>query len=241
MDRNYNKEDKILLGNIIDKYKSYQKSGKSTYSNFLNMRQAKLITEYLNNQKISYSIYQPYPFLEKVIIYFGEYEDFVTFYKVNISDITHSQILGTLFSLGLDNDLIGDIFVEDDCFYYTNLTKMNSFLEESLIMIKNTLITLEKTDEIILLKKHFETLKVLVSSMRIDCVVSKLTSKSRSQVNTMFADKMILLNYDEVGKTNIILKEGDILSIRKFGKYKIGSFLGYTKKDNMVLEIIKYV
>ncbi len=241
MNRIYSKEDKILLANVLDKYNAYEKNGISTYTNFLNMGQAKLISSFLDNRKISYSIYQPYPFLEKVIFYFGEYENFVTFYKASITDITHSQILGTLFSLGFDESLIGDIFVEEGYFYYTNLTRMNSFLESNLMMIKGELIKLIKVDEIILNRKHFEEINILVSSMRIDSVVSKITSKSRNQVNEMILDKLVLLNYSELNKMNVLLKEGDILSIRRFGKYKIGKVNGYTKKDNIVLEIIRYI
>jgi len=237
----FNKEDKMLLANILDKYRLYQKNGKSTYSNFLNPEKLKLVTNYLNNLKISYSVYQPYPFLEKKIVYFGEYDNFVTFYRVDNVDVSHAQILGTLFSLGFDDSMIGDIFVENECFYYTNLTRMNSFLESNLVMIKNQLVEFNKTDEIVLSKNHFDAINILVSSMRLDNIISKLISKSRSQVNKMILDGLILLNYHEVKSINTILKEEDILSIRKYGKYKIGSKLGYSKKDNIILEIIKYV
>ena len=36
------------------------------------------------------------------------------------------------------------------------------------------------------------------------------------------------------------LKENDILSIRHVGKFKIGTKLGNTKKDNIILEINQY-
>lgn len=237
----YNKEDKMLLANVIDKYKIYQKNGKSICTNFLNSEKIKLVTQYLNNKKIPYSIYEPYPFLEKKIIYFGEYDNFITFYKVKMTNIKHSHVLGTLFSLGLDDSLIGDIFIEDGYFYYTNLTRMNNFIETNLVLINNEIITFEKVDEIILNKVHFEELTILVSSMRIDNIVSKLTSKSRNQVNKMILEKLILLNYHELKNTNNLLKENDILSIRKYGKFKIGKKQGQTKKDNIILSIIKYV
>lgn len=242
VDRYFEKNDRILIANVLDKYKSYVKSGKNTCTNFLNNEQLKMITKYLDHKKIPYSIYEPYSFLEKKIISFGKYNNFITFYKVNInSDIKHSNILGTLFSLGLDESLIGDIFVEDGYFYYTNLTRMNSFLETNLVLIKNQVVTLEKVDEILLTKNHLEKTSILVSSMRIDNVISKITSKSRNQVNKMLIDKLVLLNYKEINSNSILLKEGDILSIRKFGKYKIGEKIGFTKKDNIVLEISKYI
>lgn len=38
-----NKEDKILVSNVLDKYKKYEKTNISTYTNFLDMRQSKMI------------------------------------------------------------------------------------------------------------------------------------------------------------------------------------------------------
>lgn len=241
IDSFYKKEDRMLLANVLDKYKSYQKNGKSICTNFLNSEKLRLVTQYLNNKKISYSIYEPYPFLEKKIIYFGEYDNFITFYKVKMNNLKHSHVLGTLFSLGLDDSLIGDIFIEDGYFYYTNLTRLNSFIENNLVVINNEIVTFEIVDEIILNKSHFEEFTILVSSMRVDNIVSKLVSKSRSQVNKMILEKLIILNYNELKNIDNILKEDDILSIRKYGKFKIGKKLGKTKKDNIILNIIKYI
>jgi len=241
IEKGLKKEDKILIASILDKYKYFVKTGKSSHSNFLNLEKLKLVTNYLNYEKIPYSIYEPYPFLEKKIIYFGDYQDFITFYKVEVSNIKHQQVLGTLFSLGLDESLIGDIFIEEDCFYLTNLTRMNLFLENNLVIINNKMIKLIKTNEIVLLKKHFEEFNVLVSSMRLDNIISKITNNSRNQVNELINNKQVLLNYSEVKNSSIILKEDDILSIRRYGKYKIGKNIGFTKKNNIVLEIIKYI
>ncbi len=240
MSNYYNKEYKILLANILDKYECYLKSGKSICSNFLNTSQFELVSNYLNQHKIPFSVYHPYDFLEKRVIYFGSYTNFVTIYKIKAYDVSHQAVLKSLFSLGFDNSLIGDIFIEDGYFYYTNLTRMNSFLENNLV-IDNQNLTLTQVDKIILYKEHFEVKKVLVSSMRIDNVISKLINKSRSQVNKMILDNLILLNYNELRNNNTILNSNDILSIRKYGKYKIGSIINYTKKENIVLEIIKYV
>lgn len=242
MENYYKKEDRMLIGNILDKYKKYSTTGINTYSNFLNMEKLNIVTKYLDNKRIKYNIYKPYDFLEKSIIVFGDYLDYVTFYKAEVSDkINHSNILGTLFSLGLEDDMIGDIFVEDGYFYYTNLTRMNNFLENSLTMIKHEPIKLKKVDEIVLLKEHFQKNSILVSSMRLDNILSKIINKSRRIINEMIEDKQILLNYNEIKSSSINLVEGDILSIRKYGKYKIGNIDGITKKNNLVLNVIKYI
>lgn len=236
------KQDKILISNMIDKYENYKKSGRNTYSNFLNPYELNLVISYFNYYHIQYSIYEPYPFLEKKIIYFGEYDNFVTFYQISApKELSHSQVLGSLFSIGFNENTIGDIFIEKGICYYTNLTKMNNFLEENLSSVGHQIVKLDKINEINLQENHFESFTILVSSMRLDNIVSKITNKSRSQVGQMFLDKRVLLNYSEVKNTSIFLKENDILSIRKVGKFKIGKQQGITKKENMILEIYKYI
>lgn len=238
----FSKENKILIGNILDKYNKYNETGINTYSNFLNQAELSIITKYLDARKIKYNVYPEYDFLEKKIIVFGEYLDYITFYKVEIpSDIKHSNILGTLFSLGLDNDMIGDIYVEDGYFYLTNLTRMNKFLEQEFLSIKGCPIKLKEVEEIVLEKDHFLEFNVVVNSYRLDNIVSKITNKSRSIITEMILNKEIALNYHDISSSNTLLKEDDILSIRHFGKYKIGKMIGQTKKNKNILEIVKYV
>ncbi|MBQ2409570.1 MAG: hypothetical protein II309_09075, partial [Bacilli bacterium] len=102
------KEDKIIVSNILDKYIKYNKTNISTYTNFLDQRKLKLVEDTLKYLKIDYNIYINNDYLEKAIIYFGEYEDFIPIYQID-GKFEHKDILGTLFSLGLDYDLIGDI------------------------------------------------------------------------------------------------------------------------------------
>lgn len=238
----YTKKENILISSIMDKYRIYKKDNKSTCTNFLNPSELKLATSYLNNEKINYSIYEPYPFMEKKIIYFGDYDNFVTFYKISISkEITHPNILGTLFSLGLTPNTIGDIFIEDGYFYYTNLSRMNPFLEHNFLAINNEKITLNRVSEIIIKRKQFEEYTIMVSSLRIDNIISKLASCSRNQALDMIKNKLVLLNYEEEIKAHTILKKDDIISIRRVGKFKIGEEKGYTKKNNLILEIYKYM
>ena len=240
VDNFFNKEDKILIASIQDKYKKHIKTGISTYTNYINDIKLDKIIKYLDNQKIKYNVYKPYSFLEKNIIYFGEYDNYVTIYKsVITTDIKHSDILGKLFSIGIDNDLIGDIIVEDGYFYYTNLTRLNDY--NSLTIIKNEPIKLEVVDEIILNKEHTKTIEIIINSMRLDNIVSRITNLSRGDSTKLINDKMVLINLEEPNRSNIIIKKGDILSIRKYGRYKISDIKRKTNKEKIILEIIKYI
>lgn len=141
----------------------------------------------------------------------------------------------------MNENTIGDIIVEDDYFFYTNLTRLNSYLENNFNFIGKELIILEKVSEIKLLKEHYKIFTILVSSMRFDTIISKLTLKSRNHVKKLLLEKSILLNYKEINNQSINLKEGDILYIRKVGKFRISKNQGLTKKENIILEIYQYM
>ena len=237
---NLNKNDKTLVKNVLDKYKRYEKTSVSTYTNFLDIREYKLVTDILKRLKISFNTYVFSSECEKRIIYFGGYEYFVTIYKISINGITHSDVLGTLFSIGYEPNIIGDIFVNEDNIYLTNLTRLNTFLETNLLMIKNKRVNLEIVNNIEVGSNRFKTLKIIVPSYRIDAVVSKLAHLSRNEVNKYIKDKYVLLNYMEVKNPNKIVDIGDVISIRRVGKFIISQEIAKTKKDNIFLEVMKY-
>ena len=233
------KEDKIIVSNILDKYIKYNKTNISTYTNFLDQRRLKLVEDTLKYLKIDYNIYINNDYLEKAIIYFGEYEDFITIYQID-GKFEHKDILGTLFSLGLDYDLIGDIVVEENYAYFTSLTRLNDLIDNNFIMIKNKYIKPKKVNEMIITKDKFNNFNIIISSMRLDCIVSKLANLGRNDAVKYINDGFVLLNYKECKNIKKQVFEGDIISIRKVGKFKIRNEEKKTKKDNILLNISKY-
>ena len=202
------KQDKILRDNVLDKYYSYLSNKRKTSTNFFNSFDIDKITRFLDNKNIEYGVYDKYPFLEKKIIYFGEYDNYITIFKAKKSDkIKHSNILGTLFSLGLTDDVIGDIIVMDDYFYLTTLTRLSSFIKNNLTIINGERIELLEETDIVLNKDRFLKMKLLVSSMRVDTIVSKITNTNRLKVNSMIKDNIILVNYNTVKSSSLILKK----------------------------------
>ena len=233
------KEDKIIVSNILDKYIKYNKTNISTYTNFLDQRRLKLVEDTLKYLKIDYNIYINNDYLEKAIIYFGEYEDFIPIYQID-GKFEHKDILGTLFSLGLDYDLIGDIVVEENYVYFTSLTRLNDLIDNNFNMIKNKYIKPKKVNEMIITKDKFNNFNIIISSMRLDCIVSKLANLGRNDAVKYINDGFVLLNYKECKNIKKQVFEGDIISIRKVGKFKIRNEEKKTKKDNILLNISKY-
>ena len=89
-------------------------------------------------------------------------------------------------------------------------------------------------------KQEYNKKEYIVTSLRIDNIVSTITNSSRNQVLEKFKNNEIILNYQEEIKPTRILKEGDIFSIRKYGKFKFSQILKETKKGSLIIEILEY-
>lgn len=210
------------------------------YTNFLTQKDLMLVKGKLN--KNEYKIYEPYEECSKVILYKKTIPD-IKLYKIESSiSLRHQDILGTIFSLGLKEDTFGDITKYQDSFYIFLLPHLVDYFKYNLTSIKYNKINLVEED--ISLTEHFKqeyiTKEYIVTSLRIDNVVSTITNNSRNQVLDKFLNKEILLNYEEDIKPTRILRENDIFSIRKYGKYKFSKIIKTTKKGGLIIEILQY-
>lgn len=50
-----------------------------------------------------------------------------------------------------------------------------------------------------------------------------------------------MLNYDYLVNPDYKLKEDDIFSIKRIGKYKFVGVIKNTKKDKLIVEVCKYI
>ena len=238
------KNDKMIISNLIDKYYLYEKKKIPSYSNFLDLRVLSLFESRVKNEDISYKIIEKIPDSDKKVVWFGpldDGDDSVTLYHgVCQNLVRHQDVLGCLFKIGLNTSTIGDIVVEDNEFYFTNLTRLNTFVEDNLVNIGKQKVTLNKVNNISLTKERYQEIMIVVNSMRLDTIISRLANISRNGALEKLKNKEIYVNFQEILKPTYILKEQDILSIRKVGKFKIGNILNTTRKNKILLEIKKY-
>lgn len=224
---------------LIKKYVDKIKRGES--SGFLDPLELKLVTSKL--KKNEYNIYSVYEEADKKILYKNEIPS-VKLYKINSYEkLKHQEIMGSLYSLSIDKSMIGDIIVDEEEYYFYIIDKMSSYIENSLYMIGNKYVTIEEVSLEYLenYKKKYEIKNIIVPSLRIDAVISKIINTSRSNSVDLIKNKCVILNYSILKNDSTILKENDIFSIRKYGKYKFSKVVKNTKKDNIIIEYFKYI
>lgn len=223
----------------IEKYVEKLVNGEPT--GFLNPIDVMNLKGKLN--KNQYKIYSPTLDSEKVIFY-NKKEPDISLYEIETNNnLRHQEILGSLFNLNIDDSMFGDIIINNNHYYVF----INNLVEDYFISNFNKIgkynIKLKKLDKDYLknYQRKYEEIELIVTSLRIDTVISRIIHTNRDSIKDKIKDKEILLNHEPLKKIDYKLKEGDIFSIRKFGKYKFIRTTNTTKKNNFVLLIFKYL
>ena len=193
-------------------------------------------------KKEPYQIYKPYPDSEKNIFYIKEEPKVILYEIKSKTPLEHREILGTLFSLNITSELFGDIVITNNHYYIYVLESIAPYIKNNLLLIKNSHIEIIEVPLETLKEYHkeYESIEIIASSTRIDTVISRLIQTSRPNIIEKIKNKEIILNYDILKNNSYQLKENDIFSIRRYGKYQYIGIKKETKSKNYIIECKKY-
>ncbi len=229
------RKDIYKIDNSVEKILN----GKNTL--FLDVNEFKLVASKL--KKKDYNVYYPYKDSEKVILYVKSIPK-VTLFKIkSYSKLRHQDILGAILSLNISSSYLGDIIIDNDNYYFYIISDLSDFIKNNLNIIGNTKVLLEEIDLTLLenYERKYKELETIVSSLRIDTVISRIIKINREEVINKIKNKEVLLNHEVLTKNSYILKENDIFSIKRYGKYKYIDIVNNTKKNNLVIKYLQYL
>ncbi len=228
-------ENKFFLENMVEKLEK----GKNSF--FLDPKEQKQVASLLKKKGISYSIYEPYPGAEKVLFYEGKFPDIELLEIVSKIPLEHRSILGVLFAHHILPYFYSDIMITDTC-YLVVLKPIAIYLQDHVHEIGKNPVQIVKRNLKLLTRfePQFDTLILHVSSLRIDTIMAKIMSVSRTKVEEKLKDKEVMVNYQNVTKKDMLLNLQDVFSIRGYGKYILKDIVYQNKKGHMDLEILKY-
>ena len=218
--------DKIIKGNI---------------TNFLDPSTLNKVISKIKGYE--YKIYYPYKDSEKVIIYTKEKPKIKLIEILSNEKLTHREIMGSLYNQNIDSELFGDIIIYNNHYYILVMEKIYNLILDTINMIGNKNIKLKEVDiaKIDNYERKYEEIELIVSSLRIDSVISKLIGISRENIKKKFNDNEVLLNYEVCNKMTQKLKDDDTFSIRKYGKYKYVGIIKISKKNHYIIKCLKYI
>lgn len=182
---------------------------------------------------------------ERKVVVFGsvkkeEVANPIKIFKIKTFEtLKHNEIMGAILGLGIKREMIGNIYAKDGNYMFEVLEQMSSFIKENLNYISHYKVNIELADDPMPTNLLNED-KIIVSSLRLDNVVSSAFDLSRDKAKEMIENKEVQYNYSTDLKCDQKIEIPSFLSCRRKGKMLISKIDGKTRKDKIVLEIKKY-
>lgn len=251
-------EDKFLIAKILDKIKLSFGRNRFTSSEFLDLRQQQLIKEVLDIRKIDqYNFIGGYDDSErKILIIFPQNIDedlrkvinqFLCVIEIKLPNelkgkYEHRNYLGALMKLGIKREKIGDILVRLDGADIIVRQDISEYIASNIMLLtrfQKAKIKIKEIKDLIYIKKDKELIKINVPSMRLDCIVGELAKCSRADACKLLNEERVFVNFKEELRPSKLVNEGDYITIRGKGRFRISKLLGNTKSGRINLEIEK--
>ncbi len=157
-------------------------------------------------------------------------------------DLNHRNVLGTLMSLGVERDTVGDIAIWKETVQVVILERLAEFFINNFNFINGIRIypVEHGYESIIPFVPEFDEESVTAASNRIDAVAAGIFKTSRKKVLDLIHQERLSVNHLGVAKVTAPVSEGDILVLRGKGKVKIKDFGGKTKKGRIRVNFLRY-
>jgi RNA-binding protein YlmH len=247
-------EAKNSLRKISDKITFVKKNFIPAITEFVNPYVAEISLPLINNNNIKFELFPSYEHGErKVFILYPEFYEDVQFgefisgmrvhNKSKFKKLNHKDYLGSIMSLGIDRSKTGDMYVYDDYADIVIHKDISDFIIYNLEKIGHNKIEIEKVDieDLHFKEQEHILLNINSSSMRLDNIVKHLTNKPRETASGIIKSGDVKVNWQVIDKISDMVEEGDMLSISKFGRFKISKNLGLTKSKRFKIEVKHYV
>lgn len=260
--KNYkNNDDKLLVSKMLDQIELCSKRNRIQNTDFLDERQRNILQKALNRMKLENYIvfggfeeaqrnaYIFYPDKRDREIDNENYDKIMQIIEIILptelqGKYTHKDYLGGLMKLGVKREKIGDILVWNEGAHIIVLNEIVVFLEQHLTTLtrfQKAQITVKHIKDLHLCSIQKEEIEIMVSSMRVDNIVSELAKTSRAKAEEIIREQRVFVNYEVVEKVSKNINIGDKITIRGKGKFEIKEQIGNTKKGKVILIVEKYV
>ena len=212
---------------------------------FLNEHEAAMLRENISSRH-GLVYYGGYPSAERVMLGAGAgEEDFpivaLEFVYKPEYQLSHRDFLGALMALGIRRETVGDILTGTGRTVAFVTAEIAPFILDNVDKIGRVGVRVAQTDTDDLPEgDKGEERTLTLSSLRLDAFTAAVCGLSRDKASKLI--KADLVTVDHVIQNDVALRlgEGSVVTVRRYGKYKLSALLGSTKKDRLRIAVIHY-
>ncbi|HWK23925.1 MAG TPA: RNA-binding protein [Ureibacillus sp.] len=250
--QHFRKDEQPFIEKVIGWQREVEDRFAPKLTDFLDPRERFIVSSIIGqNDDLSVKTYGGFQDAERQRVFIcpsyfePTFEDFqVSFFTINYPSkflqLKHPDVLGALLSLGFGRGKFGDIRIEEDNIQIAVVEEVQDYIYANLTSIGKAKIKLEHLDDkdrlITLTEEWFEK-SYTVSSMRLDVIIATVVNISRQKSQSLIKAGKVKVNWTVREDTSFEVQEGDILSIRGFGRIKVIVTEGRTKKDKIRLQV----
>ena len=243
------------LRHLEDLYRRAERQNTYTYSGFLSPAEQAAFLAAPPRGGIACAFEGGAPAAERRILIFGSENDFgyppeppIAVLAVRpvsekfAESLTHRDDLGTVLALGIERELVGDIIAREKSAYILCLEQIADYIRTNLTEVRRTAVRVSiETGPAPELAPVLKEEQLNVASERFDAVVAAFCGLARGKADALFAAEKVFVNSLPAKDGSKRLKEGDVFSVRGFGKGIYDGISKETKKGRYYVTVRRYV
>lgn len=241
-------EDKRTINRLAELYRRSKERWQSAYSEFLTLAEQSLASRAAPDG--GFVLYGGFEGAERRIACFGENAAAsapivcleVSPLSVKFAEeLCHRDCLGALMSLGVRREVLGDILLSGGSAYVLCLEGVADFIAGELRQIRHTSVRCSRVEappENALPRP--EEREFVVSSVRLDALISAVWSLSRAEGQALIAAGRASVNGAEAASASFVPSENDAISLRGYGRFVYCGVSRETKKGRIRVAVKVY-
>ena len=162
---------------------------------------------------------------------------FEIIYNSKFYEINHRNILGSLMSLGIKRECIGDIVFNNGKAFFAATNEISSFLLEEFRFVGKTPIELKLIDYEVKNIINYEFKTHFLASIRLDSIVANGFNISRTIAQEMIMEGLVYINHVLCQNTSHEVKVDDQISVRHKGKIILKDIGGKSRSGRIAVNI----
>ena len=240
----------LFSSRVLDTFEICERSGIPKFLGFLNEEEAATADAILQKQKARFQFFGGYEEAgRQMLCCYPEWCDnpsfpicAVTFSFRGCDKLSHRDVLGSLMSLGLTRESVGDILVEQGRAVVFLVKEIAAHVKEQTRKIGSVGVASQDGFTLPLPGQgELADFSDTIASARLDCVVSALAGSSRSKAVNLIESGLVTVNSFLSDKATKLVQNGDVISVRGKGKFIISSLNEFSKKGRIIIKYKKYI